>query len=273
MSSEQSPHTMPSASRPVAVVTGASTGIGLELSRLLARDHYDLVIVAHHPERLAQVAREIATAYGVRVVEIATDLSDPASPAAIERELNRQGLTPDVLVNNAGFGLRGLFAELDLREQLQMIQVNVSALTHLTGLLLPGMLARRRGRVLNVASTAAFQPGPLMAVYYATKAYVLSFSEALANETSGSGVTVTALCPGPTETAFQKRAGMEGTRLFRSGVMDAATVARHGYDGMMRGARVVLPGWRNRVLAQSVRFAPRQMVLQMVRSLQERRTG
>jgi uncharacterized protein len=132
------------------------------------------------------------------------------------------------------------------------------------------MLERRRGRVLNVASTAAFQPGPLMAVYYATKAYVLSFSEALANETSGSGVTVTALCPGPTATAFQKRAGMEGTRLFRGGVMDPAAVARQGYEGMLRGARVVIPGWRNRLLAQSVRFAPRRMVTQIARSLQER---
>ena len=154
-----------------------------------------------------------------------------------------------------------------------MIQVNVSALTHLTDLLLPGMLARRRGRVLNVASTAAFQPGPLMAVYYATKAYVLSFSEALANETSGSGVTVTAFCPGPTATGFQKRAGLEGTQLFRGGVMDAAAVARIGYEGMMRGARIVIPGWRNRLLAQLVRFAPRRMVIQAVRSLQERRMG
>jgi len=174
-----------------------------------------------------------------------------------------------VLVNNAGFGLRGAFVVIDLRQQLKMIQVNVTALTHLTGLLLPGMLARRRGRVLNVASTAAFQPGPLMAVYYATKAYVLSFSEALANETSGSGVSVTALCPGPTETDFRRRAGMENTRLFRAGVMDAAAVARIGYQGMKRGARVVVPGWRNKLLAQSVRFASRAMTAQIARSLQE----
>jgi short-subunit dehydrogenase len=264
---------MPSDSRTVAVVTGASSGIGLELSRLLASDRHDLVIVAQHAERLAQAARELTTRFGVHVVEIATDLSDPAAPPDIERELNRLGLRPDVLVNNAGFGLRGSFAEIDLEEQLRMIRVNVSALTHLTGLLLPGMLERGRGRVLNVASTAAFQPGPLMAVYYATKAYVLSFSEALANETSGSGVTVTALCPGPTATAFQKRAGLEGTQLFRDGVMDAAIVARLGYEGMMRGARVVIPGWRNRLLAQLVRLAPRRMVIQAVRSLQERRMG
>jgi short-subunit dehydrogenase len=229
--------------------------------------------VAQQAEKLAQVARELTTQFGVRVIEIETDLAAPAAPPEIGRELDRQGLTPDVLVNNAGFGLRGSFAEIDLGEQLRIIQVNVSALTHLTGLFLPGMLERRRGRVLNVASTAAFQPGPLMAVYYATKAYVLSFSEALANETSGSGVTVTALCPGPTATAFQKRAGLEGTQLLRGGVMTAAAVARAGHDGMMRGARVVVPGWRNRLLAQSVRFAPRRMVIQAVRSLQERHTG
>src|SRR5688572_30492428 len=186
---------MPSQSRSVAVVTGASGGIGLELSRLLARDGHDLVIVAQHAERLAQAARELRT-HGVRVMEIATDLSDPAAPPEIEREVNRQGLTPDVLVNNAGFGLQGLFAKIDLGEQLRMIDLNVGALTHLTGLLLPGMLERRRGRVLNVASTAAFQPGPLMAVYYATKGYVLSPSEAPANETDHSGVPVAAPCPG-----------------------------------------------------------------------------
>ena len=263
---------MPSESRSVAVVTGASGGIGLELSRLLARDGHDLVIVAQHAERLAQAARELRT-HGVRVMEVATDLSDPAAPPEIERELNRQGLTPDVLVNNAGFGLQGLFAKIDLGEQLRMIDLNVRALTHLTGLLLPGMLQRRRGRVLNVASTAAFQPGPLMAVYYATKAYVLSLSEALANETGNSGVTVTALCPGPTATAFQKRAGLEGTRLFHGGVMDAPAVARHGYDGMKRGARVVIPGWRNRLGARLVRFAPRRMVIEAVRTLQDRRAG
>ena len=264
---------MPPDSGSVALVTGASSGIGLELSRLLATDRYELAIVAKQPERLAQVARELTTQYGARVVEIAADLSDPAAPAYIARELKRLGLTPDVLVNNAGFGLRGLFTEIDLGEQLQMVQVNVTALTHFTGLMLPGMLERRRGHVLNVASTAAFQPGPLMAVYYATKAYVLSFSEALANETSGSGVTVTALCPGPTATGFQKRAGMEGTRLFGGGVMDSAAVAREGYEGMMRGARIVIPGLRNRLLAQAVRFTPRRVVTQIARSLQERRTG
>jgi short-subunit dehydrogenase len=264
---------MASASRSVAVVTGASSGIGLELSRVLANDQHDLVIVAQHPERLAQVARDIATQYGVRVVDLAADLSDPEAARHIERELRREGLTPAVLVNNAGFALRGAFADLDLGRQLQMIQVNIHALTHLTGLLLPGMLARRSGRVLNVASTAAFQPGPLMAVYYASKAYVLSFSEALAEETRGSGVTVTALCPGPTATGFEKRAGLEGTRLFDGPVMGAAAVARYGYDAMRRGTRVAIPGWRNRLMARAVRFVPREKLTRAVRSLQEDRTN
>src|SRR5580765_8141121 len=207
---------MPPDSRVLAVVTGASSGIGLALSRLLARDGHDLVIVAQHAERLAEVARELTAQCGVRVVEIAADLSEWAAPLEITGELKRHGLTPDVLVNNAGFGLRGMFAELDLGEQLRMVHVNVSALTHLTGLLLPDMIARGRGRVLNVASTAAFQPGPLMAVYYATKAYVLSFSQALAEELRNSGVTVTALCPGATATDFADTAGVGNSNLFKA---------------------------------------------------------
>ena len=246
---------MPSESRSVAVVTGASGGIGLELSRLLARDGHDLVIVAQHAERLAQAARELRT-HGVRVMEVATDLSDPAAPPEIERELNRQGLTPDVLVNNAGFGLQGLFAKIDLGEQLRMIDLNVRALTHLTGLLLPGMLERRRGRVLNVASTAAFQPGPLMAVYYATKAFLLSFSQAIDYELKSSGVTVTVLCPGPTESEFKVRAGSQRSRLFEAFVMDAPRVARAGYDGMMSGKAVAIPGLRNKLIPVAARLIP-----------------
>jgi short-subunit dehydrogenase len=257
------------ASRRIALVTGASTGIGLELSRILAGDRHDLMIVAQRADRLAQAARDLGSQYGIRVIDLAVDLGDSETPGQIARVLSREGLVPDVLVNNAGFGLRGPFADLDLGRQLQMIQVNIHALTHLTGLLLPGMLARRSGRVLNVASTAAFQPGPMMAVYYASKAYVLSLSEALAEETSGSGVTVTALCPGPTATSFEQRAGLEGSRLFGGDVMEAADVARYGYDAMLRGARIAIPGWRNRLKAQAVRFFPRAMVARVARSLQE----
>jgi short-subunit dehydrogenase len=260
---------MPSPHQPLAIVTGASGGIGLEIARLLAGDGYDLVIVAQDAEKLGRAARELKNDRGVRVSEFAADLSEPASPQTLAHEIDREGLVPDVLVNNAGYGLRGAFAEIGLAQQLRLIDVNVRALTHLTGLFLPGMLQRKRGRVLNVASTAAFQPGPLMAVYYASKAYVLSLSEALANETAGSGVTVTALCPGPTATGFQERAGMRGTRLFEAGVMTAAEVARQGYDGMKRGDLVVIPGWRNRLLAKTVQLLPRPMVLNAVRSMQE----
>jgi uncharacterized protein len=176
-----------------------------------------------------------------------------------------------VLVNNAGYASYGLFAQTEAEAQLRMIQLNVSALTALTRAWLPGMLARGWGRVLNVASTAAFQPGPLMAVYYATKAYVLSFSEALADETRGSGVSVTCLCPGPTQTGFQARAQMEESRLVKGKrIMDSRAVARAGYAGLMAGRSVVIPGLKNKVLAQSVRLLPRRTVTTLVRSAQER---
>ena len=258
-----------SPARPVALVTGASSGIGFHLARLLAEHGHDIVLVARGSERLAQAARDVAREFRVQTTAVAEDLAFHEAPTHLVRELTALGLTIDVLVNNAGYAMRGLFASLDLDEQLAMIQVNVTSLTALTGLLLPGMIERGRGRILNVASTAAFQAGPLMAVYYATKAYVLSFSEALVNETAGSGVTVTALCPGPTATGFEKRAGMSGTRLFSGGVMDAQAVARQGFDGMMQGRALVIPGWRNRLFAQLVRVAPRAMAAQMARSFQE----
>lgn len=259
-------------SRPAdtALVTGASSGIGLELCRLLAADGHQLVLVARDPEKLAPVSKELSERFGARVISIARDLTNPEAPVEIFRELERRSMSIDVLVNNAGYGLRGFFARTDPVLELEMIQVNVRALTHLTKLSLPHMLKQRQGKILNVASTAAFQPGPLMAVYYASKAFVLSFSEAIANELGGSGVTVTTLCPGATETGFQKRAGMEGTRLFRGrNVMDAQTVARLGYRGLMRGKRLVIPGLWNRLLVQSVRIGPRALVLKIARALQE----
>ena len=175
----------------------------------------------------------------------------------------------DVLINNAGFGAYGAFAESNLERDLEMIQVNISALTSLTRLVLPGMLERRRGRIMNVASTAGFQPGPLMAVYYATKAYVIMFSEAIANELKGTGVTVTCLCPGATATQFAARANMEQSRLFKLGAMRSADVAQAGYKGMMAGKTLVIPGLLNKTLAFSVRFSPRKLVTAISRSLQE----
>ncbi len=254
----------------VAVITGASSGIGAELATLFARDGYQLLLVGRDREKLERVAAEARERSHAAAYTMVLDLAVPGSCAALEEELTRRQLRPDVLVNNAGIALWGEFASLALADQLQMVHLNVVALTELTRRLLPAMLSRGRGRILNVASTAAFQPGPIMAVYYASKAYVLSLSEALANELERTGVTVTALCPGPTATQFQARAGIGGRSwLFQSHVMDAATVARAGYDGMLRGRTVVIPGLRNRVFVFCVRLLPRDVVTRLVRTLQD----
>ena len=259
---------------PTALITGASSGIGLELARLFARDGYDLVLVARRMERLEQLKGELERSHGVRAHAIPADLTDPGAPAELVRRLEEAGLTVDVLVNNAGFGMAGPLATTEPDTIRDMLRVNVEALTELTRLLLPGMLERRRGRILNVASTAGFVPGPFMAVYYATKAYVISLSEALAEELRGSGVTVTVLCPGPTRTEFQTVARMDSARLFRlPGVMDAEPVARAAYAGLMRGRRMVVPGLMNRALPFVVRFSPRGMVARVSRFLQEKVRG
>jgi short-subunit dehydrogenase len=256
-----------------ALVTGASGGIGEELARLLAAGGANLVLVARSADRLAALAGELSQTHGVTASVIAQDLSAPDAVDVIAGELATRQLTIDILVNNAGFGLYGPFTETPAADEARMIQVNVVALTMLTKRLLPGMVERRRGRVLNVASTAAFQPGPLMAVYYASKAYVLSFSEALSNETSGTGVTVTCLCPGPTETGFQDRARLRESRLFSAvSVGSAADVARAGYDGMMAGRAVVVPGLRNKIGVQVVRVTPRALVRRVIRNIQDRRS-
>jgi uncharacterized protein len=256
---------------PTALITGASSGIGLELASLAAQEGHDLILVARQRERLESIGRGLAEEYGVRVSVLDKDLADPASPAEIGRALAERGIAIDVLVNNAGLGVYGFFAKTSLDRELETIQVNVVALTHLTKLLLPGMLERRRGRILNVASTAAFQPGPIMAVYYASKAYVLSFSEALANEVAGTGVTVTSLCPGPTRTEFEGRAGSPAEIAVRKKafLMSASEVARHGWRGMKAGKRVVIPGFANRLLVQAERITPRRLVTAMSRRIRE----
>lgn len=260
-------------SRPVALVTGASGGIGLELARLAAKDGHDLVLVARSTPKLEEVAKYLTGMYGVSAQVLTADLADPAAPQAIVEELNRRGLAGvDVLVNNAGFGEWGLFGRADLARQLAMIQVNVTALTALTRLLLPPMITQRKGRILNVASTAGFAPGPLMAVYYATKAYVISFSEAIGNELRGTGITVTALCPGPTRTGFAAAAGMGQSNLFSSPtVMDVAPVALAGWRGMRRGAALVVPGLPNKLLLQAIRLSPRWLLRRITRWFQEGR--
>ncbi len=257
-----------------ALVTGASSGIGRELAKLLAGEGHDVVFVARRRDRLEDLARELATRHGVSARVIAKDLENPASPAEIFEELETEEISVDILVNDAGLGIYGRFWETDLARQLAVIQVNLVALTNLTGRFLPGMVSRRKGKILNVSSTAAFQPGPYMAVYYATKAYVLSFSEALAEELAGTGVSVTALCPGPTVTEFQEGAGIEDTWLFRGPlVMDARSVARAGWAGARRRKRIVVPGLGNKLLKESVRFSPRRLVTAVARRIQKKRSG
>jgi uncharacterized protein len=256
--------------RKTALITGASFGIGLELARIFAREGYNLVLVARSADKLRQLASELEKSHGTRSLILAADLSEPGASAYVLDQTTRASIQVDVLVNNAGFGQYGMFAENDLEECLRQIQLNVTTLTHLTRLYLPAMIERRNGKVLNVASTAAFQPGPLMAVYFATKAYVLHFSEALGNELQDSGITVTCLCPGATATEFHKRAGTTGLRLLKFGSMDAVTVAEGGYRGLMAGKPVVISGFKNWLLSQSVRFSPRSMVTAIARKIQER---
>jgi short-subunit dehydrogenase len=242
------------------LVTGASSGIGWELAKCFAADGSRMILVARKRQALEALAEELRRAQKTHSEVLPADLSEPGAPARILGHLEAHGVRVDVLVNNAGFGARGGFAQLPLQRQIEMVQVNVTALTHLTGLFLPGMIARRRGGVLNVASTAAFQPGPGMAIYYATKAFVLSFSEAVAEELAGSGVTVSALCPGPTDTNFTAVAGERASELFRRAAMSAEAVARAGHEGFRQGRFVVMPGLRNRLLAFGTRLAPRWVV-------------
>ena len=253
-----------------ALITGASSGIGLDLSSMFAADHWNVVLVARNEAKLRDAAAGLARRNGIEARALHADLSDPGAPRAIGAWLSDHGVRVDALVNNAGFGVYGPFATTDGEAELKMIQVNVVALVHLTKLLLGGMLQRGRGWILNVASTAAFQPGPLMAVYYASKAYVLSFSEALANELRGTGVTVTALCPGPTRTGFQKRGIMEDSRLVQGHIADPSSVALAGYRGLRAGKTIVIPGFSNKLIPWVVRVSPRGVVTRVVRRMQER---
>jgi len=236
------------------------------LARIFAREGYDLALVARSEQKLNELAGELKAKHGTNTIVIAKDLNVPSAPDEIYEAL--KGVTVEALVNNAGFATYGAFAELVLAREQEMMQVNMVALTHLTRLFLPAMLARRSGKILNVASTAAFQPGPLMAVYYATKAYVLSFSEAIAQEVRDQGVTVTALCPGPTATGFQKAADMERSKLVQSGLMDGRAVAEAGYQALVQGKTAVVPGLRNQILSLVVRFFPRAMAARMAMNAQ-----
>ena len=254
-----------------ALITGASGGIGYELARIFAEHGYDLVLIARNEPALQVYAAELSKHYPISAKVMGKDLSLPSAPFEIADQLKRENIPVDILVNNAGAGLYGFFSETDLSLELKMLQLNIVALTALTKLMLAEMIKRRRGKILNVASTAAFQPGPLMSVYYASKAYVLSFSEALSCELKGSGISVTALCPGLTLTGFQKNAGLSEVKLLKKWVMmDAGSVARAGFVGLMNGKSMVVTGFLNRILVFSVRLLPRNFITAVARFLQEK---
>jgi short-subunit dehydrogenase len=258
--------------RPTALITGASGGIGLELARLCAKGGHDVVLVARNREKLQEIARYLSGMYGVRAEVVVADLRDEGAPAAILDEVAARGLAVDVLINNAGIGLWGLFGRQELARILEVLQVNLTALTVLTRLVLPRMVSQRRGRILNVGSAGGFAAGPLMATYFAAKAYVLCFSEAIAEELRGTGVTVTALCPGPVPTGFGEAAGQGRSNLQASPlVLDAATVAAAGYRGMMRGRRVVVPGLGMKAVVFSIRLGPRRVATRIARWFQEQK--
>ncbi|MGH3865868.1 MAG: SDR family NAD(P)-dependent oxidoreductase [Pseudonocardiaceae bacterium] len=242
-----------------ALVTGASAGLGTHFARLFAQDGHDLVLVARRQDKLDQVATELRQVYGIHATVITADLTDPKASLHLHEEVMRAGIEVEFLINNAGFGTSGAFATLNLTRELDMIELNVKALTHLTGLVLPAMVARRSGRILNISSLAGFLPGPFMATYYASKAYVLSFTEALAYELRGTGVTATVLCPSSTATEFAQVAGVESAALFHSS-SDAASVARYGYRSMMKGKTIAVPGVKNKLSVESLRVSPRSVM-------------
>lgn len=255
--------------KPIALVTGASSGIGMELARAFAKAGHDLILTARDAVALATVAAELSAATDATATVIAADLTAPDGPATLAADIAARGLIVEVLVNNAGFGDAAAFAGSDRDKQLGMVDLNVRALVELTHLYWPAILAAGpRGGLLNVASTSAFQPGPMMAIYFASKAFVLSFTEALWEEARGTGTRVSCLCPGPTESAFRARAGTDRTRLADAGKpMTAAAVAQEAYAGFAANRRVVVTGARNRLMTTIAPMLPRPLVLRMVRGL------
>jgi len=254
-----------------ALITGASNGIGLELAKIHASKGDNLVLVARSKDKLEALKLELETKYKISVHIIVKDLSLINAVKEVYDETTRQNIAVDYLINNAGFGLFGFFHETDWKKELQMINLNITALTTFCKLYLKDMVARDDGKIMNVASTAAFQPGPTMAIYFATKAYVLHFSEAIGNEVKDKGVTVTALCPGPTESGFLAAAELEDSNLFkRGGIATSKQVAEYGYKAMMKGKAVAIQGFKNALMANAVRFAPRSLVVKITRSIQKK---
>lgn len=246
--------------KQTVLITGATSGIGLSLAKQFGMHGYNLILVARDTKAVEQKARELTSEYNIHTFGISADLSDEKAPQTLFDTLKRRKIVIDILVNNAGFGMYGDFVTIDVEKHLNLIDLNIKALTALTRLFLPAMIERKKGKILNTASTAAFQPGPHMAVYYATKAYVLSLSEALSSELQSTGVTVTALCPGPTKTGFETGASMGRTKLFKFiKQMNPDEVAKIGFDGLMRNKIIVIPGFLNNFLAFGNRLVPRKL--------------
>ncbi|MFL5436909.1 MAG: SDR family NAD(P)-dependent oxidoreductase [Myxococcales bacterium] len=253
-----------------ALITGASSGLGAEYAKLFAADKHDLLLVARRRDRLEALASELRGAHSVRVLVIAADLASADGPRRVIEEASRAGLQIDFLVNNAGSGASGAFAELDAARELEMIQLNITSLITLTRALLPAMIERRSGRILNIGSTAGFPPGPFMAVYYASKAFVNSFTEALWYELRGTGVSATVSCPGATATEFADVAGSSQSLLFRLGAADPKRVAAEGYRAMKKGKPMVIHGLKNKLTVQSLRLSPRALARAITASLNPR---
>ena len=241
-----------------ALITGGSVGIGAALADVFAAHGHDLILVSRTREKLEARGRDIQKRFGVQVACLPEDLADPAAPGRLHQAVAGRNLDVEYLVNNAGVGLYGRFATTELDAELKMIQLNVTAVVDLTKRFLPAMVERKSGRILNVASMAAFFPGPWMSVYYATKAFLLSFSAAIDYELRPSGISVTTLCPGPTKSEFKVRAGSRRSRLFDAFIMDAPRVATVGYEAMMKGKTLAIPGLRNKMIPVAARLIPRQ---------------
>ncbi|KSU89107.1 short-chain dehydrogenase [Bacillus sp. VT 712] len=252
-----------------ALITGASGGIGRQLAYHFAEDGYSLVLVARSKEKLEELKKELENNYSISVLISIKDLSKQKEALKLYDEIKQQRITVQFLVNNAGFGLYGTFIETSWAEEADMIDLNIKTLTYLTKLFLPEMVERNQGRILNIASVASFLPGPLMAVYYATKAYVLSFTEALENELKDTNITISALCPGPTKTGFSDRANLSGSKLFESGALHVEDVAKVGYEQFMRGKTIIILGAKFKVATMLPRFFPRKLITKVVRSMQE----
>ncbi len=251
-----------------ALITGASGGLGEKFAWLLAADKHDVVLVARSKEKLEALAKELSSKYGIRATVLAHDLSQKDAVGSLLKEVKEKNIIVDILINNAGFGAYGKFHETTYDHEKQLLDVNILAFTELTKMILPDMVKRGSGKVLNVASTAAFASGPLMAVYYASKAYVMSLSIALNEELKGTGVTVTCLCPGPTKTGFETGAGMQGSRLFKSSLMDAMTVSEIGYRAMLKGKPLVVAGFRNKLSVFGTRLVPRFLAAKIAKAVQ-----